>query len=149
MCTYQDEGDQCEQPFECETHNCEAKDNTKQCKEKREDDEQCNNGFECKNELCVRYRPTYFVQQIKNLLQKYCQKPNVLPLNGLCRRNVECSNQEVLNDGNMKEIGQMKCMEANLINNKEDKEVGLKLIADFKKNVNASPKENMDQNRMD
>ena len=72
-----------------------------------------------------------------------------MPLNALCRRNVECSNQEVLTDGNMKEIGQMKCMEANLVNHKKDKEVAIKLIGDFKKSMNVSPKEMTDQNRYD
>jgi len=38
----------------------------------------------------------------------------------------------------------LKCLEANLVNEKRDKKMAIQLIADFKKDLNNSPKENMD-----
>lgn len=72
ICEYQEEGDSCEQPFECKTHNCEAKNGAMKCKPKKNVEEECIRGYECEHELCIRFRPTYFVQQIKNLIQKFC-----------------------------------------------------------------------------
>lgn len=62
---------------------------------------------------------------------------------------MECSNDEIEVHGEAKDIGQLKCLEANIVNRKEHKTLALNLIKDFKKDYKSSPKENMDQNKLE
>lgn len=68
-------------------------------------------------------------------------------MNAQCRKDVECSSEEVKKDGTAEDIGQLRCLEANLVNDRENNKVALNLLREFKKNYKNTAKENMDDNK--
>lgn len=131
MCKNKIEGQGCEQNFECNSGNCYLYQGEQTCQAKMKDLSQCQYNFECDSHNCRRYKPTFFVKDIASLIEKECQPEGSLPLNAKCQKHKQCSNTEIVNDGTTKEIGQLMCIESNIVNKKDDQEKAIEAMKFF------------------